>query len=208
MLSYRELDTAYAISTSPPVHTSFSGKLLSTDNVRKWARWNMPMNGAALMYRSASETSFVGFGGNGGSGTSYGNCYTLNPALLTDQDYGQINSYYTTYFFVNHEAEMALQLGAHRKMVAYLMAYMYGVGTLVITPLVNSLTNAWPLVCRRTLSPTPPNNDIEWAGGSVTGQRIAFKVQALPATGTDNSFSLQKLVVVMRPASRLPVRGA
>jgi hypothetical protein len=160
------------------------------------------------MYRNASEVSFVGFGGNGGSGPSYGNCYTLNPALLTDQDYGQINPYYTTYFFVNHDAEMALQLGAHRKMLAYLMAYVYGTGNLVITPLVNTPANAWPVVCTRPLPLNPPDFDMEWGGGSVVGQRIAFKIQSVPVTGTDNGFTLEKMVAVMRPASRLPVRGS
>ena len=32
-----------------PVHTSFSGKLIATDNTRKWTRWNLAIKGAARM---------------------------------------------------------------------------------------------------------------------------------------------------------------
>jgi hypothetical protein len=34
-IDYRELDTAYQIAQSPPIHTSFSGHLIATDHTRK-----------------------------------------------------------------------------------------------------------------------------------------------------------------------------
>lgn len=210
-VSYRELDTPYQIAMSPPVHTSFSGKLIATDNTRKWTRWNIPANGAALLYRSAGQLSPVFFGGNGqtpGAAAGFGNVYTLDRTKLSDDDYGQINGYWTTYFFVNHEAEMALQLGAHRKMLSYLTAFISGVGDVTITPLINNLANPWPLTCVRALT-LSPNFDLEWAGGSATGQRIAFKIASSPLAGTtDNSFTLQKLVATLKPATHLPIRGA
>lgn len=210
VMDYRELDTANQIAASAPIHTSLSGKLIATDHVRKWTRWNLPMNGGALMYREVGRLSTTLFCGNGqypGTDAGFGNAYTLDPAKLTDDDYGQIYPYYITYFFVNHEAEMALQLGAHRKMLSYLMAQVSGVGNITITPLVNTITNPWRLVCVRALS-LDPKFDLEWAGANVTGQRMAFKVESSPITETDNSFSLTKLVAAMVPNKHLPVRGA
>jgi len=65
-LSYRELDTDFQIATSGPIHTSFSGKLIATDHTRKWTRWNLPMNGAAMMYRVlGANLKTVLLGGNG-----------------------------------------------------------------------------------------------------------------------------------------------
>lgn len=65
-LNYRELETVFAIATSAPIHTSFSGRLIATDHTRKWTRWNMTMNGASLMHRSpADELEVVLWGGNG-----------------------------------------------------------------------------------------------------------------------------------------------
>jgi hypothetical protein len=199
-MSYRGLDTPYQIALAGPIINSGS-KSFSTDRARKWSPWNMPMNNASLMYRSASVFEWVGMG------RGFGQAYALNPAFLSDQDYGQINAYYCTYFFAG-DAEMQLQLGAHRKMLAYLMAYVYGTGAIRITPMVDRAGNAWSIVCNRTLSPTPPNFDLEWAGGSVTGQRIAFKLQAIPATGTDANFVINRMVAVLRSNARLPVRGS
>lgn len=210
-MSYRELSTAYQIAMDGPVHTSFSGRLIATDNTRKWTRWNLPMNGAALMYRYSGKLSTVFFAGNGETPSAaggHGNVYTLDAAKLTDDDYGQIDPYYVPYFFVNHEQEMALGLGAHRKMLAYLMAFISGVGTVTITPLCDTLSNAWPLVCSRTLNANP-TFDMEWAGGSATAQRMAFKIASAPLAGqTDNSFNLDKLIAVLKPVKHLPVRGS
>jgi hypothetical protein len=209
-IDYRELDTAYEIAKSPPIHTSSNaGRLVATDITRKWTRWNVKMNGAALMYNDLYQIRPVFFGGCGqrvGSFTGFGNSYILQPNKYTDDDYGRINSYYVTYFFVNHDAEMALGLSAGRKLVAYVAALITGVGNLLITPLINSLNNPWPLVCERTLN-LDSFFDLEWAGGSAQGQRIAFKIQATPITGTDNYFNLSKLIPAMRK-NRLPVRGS
>jgi len=77
----------------------------------------MSMNGAALMYREAGTLSLVLGAGNGvtpGDG-GFGNVYTLNPDIYTDDDYGQVSSYYYTYGFVNRGAEQQLQVGSHQK---------------------------------------------------------------------------------------------
>lgn len=65
-LSYRQLDTAYQIATSGPIHTSLAGKLIATDHTRKWTRWNLSLNGAALMYREVGgNLQTVLLAGNG-----------------------------------------------------------------------------------------------------------------------------------------------
>ena len=109
-MSYRQLDSAQSIAASPPFRVSFSGRLIATDNSRKWSLWNMSMNGAALMYRSAGDLSLVLGAGNGqtpGIG-GFGNVYTLNPAKYTDDDYGLVSSYYFTYGYVNRGSEQQL----------------------------------------------------------------------------------------------------
>lgn len=120
----------------------------------------------------------VFLGGNGqaiGSGTGFGNVYTLSFNSLSDDDYGTIVPYYVTYFFVNHGQEIALQLGAHRKMVSYFTAFIAGVGFVTIIGLTDGLGNAWPLTAKRQLA-IAPKFDLEWPGGNITAQRTAFQL--------------------------------
>jgi hypothetical protein len=211
-VSYRELDTAENIAAAPPFHPSLMGRLVATDNTRKWTHWLRPLNGAARMYRSAGQLTTVFFGGNGlapGAAAGYGNVYILNASLKTDADYGQINSWYVTYFFVGHDEEQGLQLGSHRKMLCYLEAAISWTGQLQIIPLLGSMTNPSNLICTRTASNPTPTYDVEWTGGSVTAQRMAFKITTIPQAGqTDNGFSLQKLIATLRMAARLGIRGS
>jgi hypothetical protein len=147
-VNYRELDSAEAIAASPPFHPSLAGRLIATDNTRKWTRWNLPINGAALMYRAPGVLSVVFFGGNGqayGAAAGYGNIYTLNPAKFTDDDYGQIFPYYVTAALPSIDQEQALQLDAGRKQVAYLSAMVAGTGNITVTLLCDNLQNPWAL---------------------------------------------------------------
>lgn len=223
VLDYRELDTAYQIATSPPIHTSFTGKLIATDHCRKWTRWNMTMNGAALMYRQSGNLSIVFLGGNGqalGAAAGHANVYTLNASMYTDDDYGQISPYYTTYFFVTRDQEQQLTfemvtpqgvqkmaLGGGRKLMQYLTAFISGVGNMTITVLCDSLANPWPNPTVRTMV-AAPTFDMESPASSAQGQRMALKFASSPATGTDNAFVLQKVNATLRVAQRLPLRGS
>ena len=220
-MNYRELDTAAQIAASGPIRTSYTGKLIATDHTRKWAPWNVAANGAALMYRAAGVLSPVLFSGwissSPGVYAGTGNVYTLDPAMLTDDDYGQIFPIYTTYFFVTHDQEQALAwhdgqgkphpLGAGRKLLQYLAAYASGTGNLGITFLCNSLANPWPLTVTRALVANP-TTDLECGGGSAIGNRIAVQFASSPvAMATDNGFNLQKVMVWMKAAVHLPIRG-
>ena len=210
MVDYRGLNTANEIGNTGPIRIGFSGKLIATDHARKWSRWNLAINGAALMYRQSGALQPVFFAGNGqepGVAASYGNVYTLNPAKLTDDDYGQIYPYYVTFFMPGHDEEQAFQLGGGRKLLAYLQAFISGVGTLTIIPLCDALTNPWSLTGTRALTANP-KFDLEWPGGEAQAQRIALKFASGPTSGTDNGFNLQKVVATIRKAARLPVRGS
>ena len=104
-------------------------------------------------------------------------------------------------------AEAQLQLGSHQKQLAYLMAYVQWEGTMTITPLIENLNNPWPIVCQRTVSQV--NFDLEWGGGYARGSRMAFRIQAVPLTGTTgNAYILQRFVAALMPAARLKIRGA
>lgn len=184
-VDYRELDTAYQIANSPPIHTSFSGKLIATDHSRKWTRWNVQANGAALLCTALGQLSLVVFGGTGTmpGAAGFGNIYQFSKSGLADDDYGSFFPYYTTYFFVGHDQEQGLRLGFQRKILQYFQFFIEGQsGTHVqLTVFVNNLQNSWPFQGLRNLQPQQ-NFDMEWPGGSAVGQRFAFQFAVIAGT--------------------------
>lgn len=209
-MNYRELDSAYEIAKAPPVRTSAQGRLIAADNARKWSPWRRPMNGAAQMYRGP-ELSTVFFGGNGaalGTVAGFGNVYTLDAAKLTDDDYGLIQPYYVTYGFVTAEQAQAYGLGVTRLMLSYATAFIQGTGVMTVSWMVNILSNVWPLNSVRNMSETQ-DYDMNFAGGSVTGEKIFFKFASMPLPGqTDNGFSISRMMAAIVKNVKLPVRGA
>lgn len=210
-MSYRQLDSAQSIAGSPPFRVSFSGKLIATDNSRKWSLWNMSMNGAALMYREAGTLSLVLGAGNGqtpGVG-GFGNVYTLNPNKYTDDDYGRVNSYYYTYGFVNRGAEQQLQVGSHQKGFFGVLSTVTWIGTMLVQVAPNDPANIWPLSCERTVS--NPNIDLQWGFGGIIiarGSRFFLKFSAVPLPGeTDNAYNIQMVTCLIVP-TRLKTRGS
>jgi len=167
------------------------------------------MNGAARMYRKPGELSLILFGGNGqtpNTAASFGNVYTLNPSLYTDEDYGQVFPFYTTYFFLESEKAQALQLNLGRLMVSYTSMYCASVGNVSVTILCDRLDNPWPIVISRNPG-LVPKFDVEMGGGYAQAQRMAFRIASSPITGTDNGFDLSKFVAWLKN-SRMLVRGA
>lgn len=229
-MSYRSVDSAYNVPD--PLHISYSGKLICSDLCRKSTLWDVEANCGAMVTRNLgqgnSREMLFGSGNGANSGTAFGNLYFLNFFKYTDDDYGVINSYYTTYFHWNHEMEQNTpQLGLHRKLYTYLSAFITGVGNIQITPLIDSLTNAWaptstvwdPLnrvwavgTIPNPLTPyqlsTDLQHDLEWPL-NVIGDRVAFKIAVSPSPGqTDAYFNLQHIVVAGRMDKVFPVRGA
>jgi hypothetical protein len=212
-MNYRNLDTPEQIYGDAPIKVGFGGRLICTDNTRKWTRWNLPMNGAALMFRGAGALSLVLFCGNGktlGTAQGFGQVYTLSSTKLTDDDYGLIASYYILAPLPDASAETGLQLGPGRKLLAYLTSYIPGTGTMTISAFIDQLANQWVNQCIRTLQGAP-KRDLEWSGGMVQGQRIFIKFASSPinpAVSLDNGFALQRVNAVMKKCARLPVTGS
>ena len=208
VMNYRELDTAYQIATSPPFHPSFSGHLIATDNTRKWTRWHLALYYGALMNFGSAAALTICFTPVPGNA----NVYTLNPLKLTDDDFGQIAPYYTTYFCPGALQEQGLRddkgvpLGSVRKLLCYLTAFVSGTGNAEFTVHADSLSNPWSTsVYPLSANPT---HDIEVIGGNAYAHRFAITLATVPATGTDNGFSLQILTMFLRAAKRMPVRGS
>ncbi len=191
VLDYLELDTAEAISQSSSVHVSFTGKMIATDLARKWTLWNLPMSCGAVLARSATTDQMV-FGSGADLRGPFGNVYTLDPTKLTDDDYGQMNPYYTTYFFVNHLMEQQLPVGNRKKLYNGFTIFVTGVGYLKLTPVVNRLGNELPaLGGNLPLALSQSLSDDLIVPGEVSGRRVAFKVSVAPLPNTtDVQFAL------------------
>jgi hypothetical protein len=203
VLDYRNIDGA-AIAENPPIHISFTGKMIVSDLTRKWTVWGLPAWCGELMYRNTIAQPQIVFGCQTPSGGA--NSYILNPSQYHDDDFGIIPASYTTYFFVSHEMEQALQVGSHRHTYKMAQAFISGVGTYSITPLAAALTNPFPTSPSIPLA-LEPNFDVDF-GINVETTRCAFTIQAAPTSGLDSYFKLQKLVIQISPAPWAPVRGS
>jgi hypothetical protein len=212
VLDYRELDTSTDMANAPALKIGLTGKMLSTDKTRKWTRHNVSANMADILVRPGNQKQMT-FAGGLQNGVTYGNLYTLDPAKLTDDDYGAIVPYYDTYFFVNHEQEQMLGLGTGRKLTRKISGFITGVGYVSIIPLVDSMQNPLPATSPRLLSlDTDPSNlvgqDLEWTVG-IRGERQAFRIQVQPLLGsTDVQLKIQKLIVSMMKDPVTTYRGS
>ena len=197
VMDYRELDTAVQIAGAPPLRITLAGLMKSSDLTRKWTRFNLAMNAAEILIRPGNEKEIC-LGGN------FGNFYFLDPAKLTDDDYGILGGaagvpYYITYGFVNHDQEQQLQLGTGRKLAKRLTGYVTGTGLFSHTAYIDSLQNPMPQSSFRQLNQdmdegTAQPYDVMWTTG-YHGERIFYQVQAEPLPGTtDLQFRLQKLI--------------
>jgi hypothetical protein len=213
VLNYQHLGSAQAIAGSPPFHPSFAGKLIATDNSRKWTHFLSTMNGASRMYRSEGELTNCFFGGNGqalGTAPGYGHIYTLNPALTIDDDYGQFFPYYFTYAFLDPERRQQMQMKNGRLLLAFVLAQIQPVAgdtnsqvTLAYYP--DSMENLWPLSTTRTLTANF-YKDRNFGGGMAQGERIFIKIYPSPVEETGCSFVLTRLEAFFRNA-RILVSG-
>lgn len=201
-MNYRELDSAESIAFSPPYRASLSGRLISTDNTRKWSIWNVAMAGAARMYRGADQLMPVFF-----TGAGFGNVYVLNPNQYTDDDYGAIGNYYVTCALPTREQEQGLQLNAARKLLAYVTGFIQSIAQVELILYPANLDNPWPLVTVRTPG-VNPTFDLEATGSNCEFFRCFFKFTPLPTAGsTDVWMAIQRVTASMKP-SRVRVRGS
>lgn len=183
-MDYKNLDGADEISAALPVFRGSSGELEAREHARKWCPWNIPANGAAMIYRAVGGPLYTVFmGGNGQypgvSTAGCGNIFALCDSQLTDDCLGQIFPYYVTYAFTSQRIEQQMQLGGQRHLLQYLQWNAAGTGNLRVTPYVNTLSNPWPIVATIPLT-ADPTRDEEWGGGQASGQRIFLKFESLP----------------------------
>lgn len=182
-VDYKFLDSAHQIAEAAPIIRGGQGRLVSRDLCRKWTRWNLTMNGAALMFRDENTLEVMLFAGNGEApvegSQGQGNVYYLDPLKLSDDDFGAKTPYYITYFFPGMDADQALGLGAQRKTLQFFQYLVRGTGRIRVTAYANTLSNPWPLNTIRTMREDPKFDD-EWPGANVTAQRMAFKFEPLP----------------------------
>ena len=198
VMNYRDLDTGTQIGNAPAIKIGFTGRMIATDVSRKWTTWNLPAYVGQILTQPQGPTFCVG--------TQGGQIGYFDPAKLTDDIFGQIFSYWVSYFFVNHDQELQLGVGSHVKLYAYLTAFIEGVGQIMVIPFVDSLQNAWPATPLYPLSATE-DQDLEWPL-NVSGERVAFKFAVVPNQGqTDAFFNLQKMVATIRLHPMYPVRG-
>lgn len=203
MLDYREMDTATQIASAPPLHITIQGKMRSSDLTRKWSVWNVAANDIEILVRPNNQRQLFFAGAPNSQAQAFGNIYSLDPTKLTDDDYGAIAPYYTTYFFTDHETEQGLGIGSDMHLLKRIHAFITGVGLVTITPIVNSLYNFLPGLTQRLLvKDTDQSNflksDLEWTTVGVRGQRIAFRISVQPLPGsTDVQLRLQKFIAGM-----------
>lgn len=216
MMSYRAMDAMYNVPD--PLHVTMMGKLAATDLARKWSLWGTPMNAAAMCSRSGQKQTIMFAGGNGfypgdSSTQAFGNLYTLDFASYTDDDYGAIDSYFFTSPIIGDaEMEQAYQVGAVRKLAAFLTVFATGVGQIEITPYVDNIEN--PLQVKPLQPLTQPANAQLYWGLNVRGERFFFKIRPVPNPNgtsenpaTDAFISVSRLTAYLRPDT-LPVPGA
>ncbi len=202
MLDYHDLDTASALSSSPPVNITYTGRKAATDNARKWSPWLIAANCCALIERP-NGTAVAAFGsgnpGVGGGGPT-GKIYQLSDTQYSD-DGTAIASYYTTHYFPERTVESSLGLGAHRKLFSYLSMYVEGAGNLGLTSYVDSSGAAQ---AQQPLPLSSPGLEDLELPINVLGERVAFQVSTNQAGAW---FKLQRFTPSLRTDPWAPVRG-
>ena len=149
---------------------TIQSKLKSTDLKRKWSLWNISANDIQILVRPGNEEKLF-FAGGARNGAAYSNIYSLDSANLSDDDYGQIFPYYTTYAFTDHDQEQALNLGSDLHLYKKIHSFVAGVGWVTITPIVNSLYNFQPGLQARQLTADLDSVNFPRVGFGVDGRR-------------------------------------
>lgn len=212
VLDYRELDSEQQIASQGPIHVTYAGRMSSSELSRKWTRWNLKAHCAAVIRRPGNAEEFVLGAGNGlapGTGVSFGNVYFLDPAKLSDDDYGQMFPYYISYGFISADQEQQFQVGSHRHLYSLISFFITGVGTIQAIPFADVLTNQYPA---GPAIPMSLNQTFDWMYGinvDATKCFIKFVPTPLPGplgAGTDVQFKLTRLVLDVMKHPISPVR--
>lgn len=197
-LSYKQLNTAGQLASSVGIHPTYTGKLIATENTRKWSLWTIQAPCAAFVTRS--DTTAPLFLGNS-RGT--GKIYKLVDDLGQD-DGSAIDQRYITYGFPDAEQAQGLGLGPARKMYEFMTMILDGNGSVQMTTYPNSLDSVYTtdLLPNLTL-PSSINGDIEIpVNESAYRLFLRFRTNAV-----DANFQLSKIALSLRQDPWSPVRG-
>lgn len=213
-LNHRLNDDVYNVPD--PVHISaYSGKMIATDLGRKWSPWDLALNCGWMGTRDLGSglEKILLVGGN------HGNAYyfdfqhywpvTQVPVWkCVDDDYGSMDSWYTTAFFYPHDVEQQPQLDHYRKLFGYLAVHASGIGTLQVTPILDAITGEQPSLPQPVLTVNDPLFDYEFAV-NVTGNRCAFRIAPQPQEGYETAaLALTHMIVGGRKDLVFPNRGS
>lgn len=204
VMDYRGLLSGPEIANAWSVHySSYTNKIMTIGDARKWTLWNIRSNSAALVKRADGELHL--FRGNGaGNGKVYDQIDADQYLSVTGQLYGDdgvaIDSRYDTYFGPSHQEEQMLRLGSNQKLFGYLSARASGNGQLYVWSVT---PDGIPRIVRVENLKLDPLYDIEmhW---NVTSPRLSWRVE------TNNLgwwFSVTKLVPYIQQSPTAQFRG-
>lgn len=197
MMSYRELATGWQMAETPPIRSSFSGRLLSPEPARKWSFWNIKAPYADFIDRGNNEVPEFFC-----SGYSDSKIFALDDTAL-DDDGQAINAFTITYGFTKPDTAVQIGLGGYRMSLQYLTATAFGSGTLKTKVYQNSVQNSLPKsLGDRTLS-DPALNDLE-IGANISATRFFIR---MGTNAVGSSFRLSKLVPALQKEAWTAIRG-
>lgn len=197
VLDYRGLNTYEEIASHWSVHySSYSGKIMTIGDARKWSPWHVTANSAALIERTDGTQHL--FRGNGAGN---GKIYDQLTTQLSD-DGVAINGNYQTYFGPMHQEEQMLQVGSSMKLFAYLSGYILGSGVCTVSAIQpgGSVTN---LTSNGIVLSATPNYDFETLV-NIQSARLSFQIST-NAVGA--WFQLAKLVPYFNVSPTMAYRG-
>jgi hypothetical protein len=196
MMNYRELNSGMAIADTPPIRSSFSGRLLAPEPARKWSYWNLQSPYADFIDRANNQTPLFVC-----NGVQNSKVYAFSPSEL-DDDGQPINGYYVTFGFVKADMQDAKGLGLRRMLLAYLSILAEGNGNLNISVYTQSPQNLPFLLASVPLSQFTLG-DLE-AAVNLEGDRFFIRV-GTNAVGAN--FQMSKIVASLTKSAWSPIRG-
>lgn len=198
MCSYRQLNTGEQLESKVGVHVSYSGRLIASEQTRKWSVWTIKAPAAAFLRRSdTTEPLFLG------NSAHNGKIYELVDDWKQD-DCHPIIQIYDTYGFVTDEQGQGLRIGNLRKVYTYAVMIVDGTGDLNLRVFPNALTSpyAHDLLPRITL-PQMTDGDIEIPVNETANRLFwQFKTDQIGA-----SFALSRLMVATQQDPWSAIRG-
>jgi hypothetical protein len=198
MCNYRQLNTGSQLEDKVGVHVSYSGRLIASEQTRKWSIWTIKAPAAAFL-RRPDNTDELFLGNSDGNGK----IFELVDDLGQD-DCSAIQQIYITYGFVSDDQGQAMKIGSLRQVYTYAITLVDGTGNLNLKVYPNTLTSqfAHDLLPRIPL-PLMTDGDIEVPLNETANRLfVEYKTDEI-----GSGFNLSRLVVMCQQDPWSPVRG-